>query len=94
MRTGTVVALSALMLVGGIGTASAQMIIVEQSPVYGIVPAPAYAPPVVVAPTPRVYIRPAPVYVTPVIPAHPYAREVIVRESVPGWAPGAVYPGW
>jgi hypothetical protein len=92
MRIRTAVALSALMLAGGIGTASAQTVIVEES--YGIVGAPVYAPPVFVAPAPRVYLRTAPVYVAPPVPRYRYSREVIVRESLPGWSPGGFYSDW
>ena len=94
MRIRTPVTVGALMLVGGISVASAQTIIVEQSPAYAIVAPPVYAPPVVVAPAPHVYVRKAPVYVAPAYPRHRYTREVVITESVPAWSYGAIYPDW
>ncbi len=94
MRIRTHVSLGALMLVGGMSVASAQTIIVEQSPAYAIVAPPVYAPPVVVVPAPHVYVRKAPVYVAPAYPRHRYTREVVIMESVPAWTPGGIYPDW
>ena len=71
------------LILGGMGIASAQTIVVEQGyapPVY-VAPAPVYTAPVVVRPARRVYVAP-PAYVAPAIP--PWrTREVIV--SRPDW---------
>jgi hypothetical protein len=66
----------------GMGSASAQTIVVEQGyapPVY-VAPPPVYTAPVVVRPAPRVYIAPAPAYVAPAIPTW-RTREVVVERS-------------
>ena len=72
-------------LLGGMGVASAQTVVVEQGyyapPVY-VAPAPVYTAPVVVRLPPRVYVAPAPSYVAPAIPSW-RTREVIV--SHPAW---------
>ncbi len=75
---------AAALLIAGMGTVSAQTIVVEQGyapPVY-VAPAPVYTAPVVVRPAPRVYVARPPAYVAPAVPAW-RTREVIVSE--PGW---------
>lgn len=74
------------LILGGMGIASAQTIVVDEGyyappPVY-VAPAPVYAAPVVVRPARRVYVAPRPAYVAPVVPAW-RPREVIV--SGPAW---------
>jgi len=73
-------------LLTGVGSASAQAIVVENwyapPPVY-VAPGPVYAAPVIVAPAPRVYVARAPAYAHRVVRTRRVTREVIVRE--PGW---------
>ncbi|HZP78423.1 MAG TPA: hypothetical protein VFB45_19920 [Pseudolabrys sp.] len=90
--------LAGALSVAGIGAASAQTVIVDETygaaPVYDAVPAPVYAAPIVVAPAPRVYAAPAPVYAAPAVPVAP-RPEIVVSEPAPAPvvapAPGVVY---
>lgn len=97
-RTMNAVAAGAMTL-AGIGSASAQVLVVEgpyAAPVYQVAPSPYYAAPVVVAPAPRVYAAPPVVYDEPVIRRGPIAREVIVTEPQTIVEPesGVVYSSW
>jgi hypothetical protein len=92
-----------VLIFAGIGTASAQTVIVDQgfappayavapAPAYTVAPAPAYTVPVVPGP---VYVAPAPVYVAPGVPVRPWHRQVVI-DARPVWdaAPGVVYSDW
>ena len=73
-------------LLTGVGSASAQAIVVENwyAPPPGYVaPAPVYAAPVIVAPPQRAYVAPVPAYAHGVVRTRRVPREVIVREL--GW---------
>jgi hypothetical protein len=75
-------------ILGGMGIASAQTIVIDQGyypppPVY-VAPAPLYAAPVIVTPPRRVYVAPRPAYVAPAVPAW-RTREVIVSEPAWDW---------
>ena len=87
------------LILAGLGTASAQAVIVQGGygvpygygpPAYVIAPAPFYAVPVG---PPAVYVAPAPTYVAPVAPIHRWHRDVVVA---PGWdtGPGVMYSDW
>ncbi len=74
------------LVLGGVGVASAQTVVVEQGyapPIY-IAPAPVYAAPVVMRRARPVYVAPAPAYVAPAIP-HWRTREVVVSEPAWDW---------
>ena len=74
------------LILGGMGIASAQTIVVEQGyapPVY-VAPAPVYTAPVVVRPAPRVYVARPHAYVAPAVPAW-RTHEVIVSEPAWDW---------
>lgn len=83
------------LIFAGIGTASAQTVIVDPGfapPAYAVAPAPAYTVPV--APGP-VYVAPAPAYVAPAVPIRPWHRRVVI-DARPVWdaGPGIVYSDW
>ena len=92
------------LILAGVGTASAQGVIVEGGyappAAYVVAPAPAYTVPVAPGPVyvapPLAYVAPPRAYAAPVYPARRWHREVVVTERVPAWdvAPGVVYSGW
>lgn len=86
------------LILAGLGTASAQSVIVgggyAPPAAYVVAPAPVYTVPV--APGPVYVAPPAPAYAAPVYPARRWHREVVVTEPAPPWdvPPGVVYSGW
>jgi hypothetical protein len=83
------------LIFAGIGTASAQTVIVDPGyapPAYAFAPPPAYTVPVVPGP---IYVAPAPAYVAPAVPVRRWHRQVVI-DPRPVWdaAPGIVYLDW
>ncbi len=82
-------------ILAGMGTATAQTVIVGGGwgpPAFVVAPPPVFAVPVVPGP---VFVAPAPAFAAPVVPAPRWHRRVIVTETN-GWGvdPGFGYSDW